>query len=580
MMTTTNTASWVGETIGQRYKVTAKLGEGGMGFVYRALDKQTGNDMVVKVPRIEALRSPDFAGRFEREITALRSLSHDHIVKVRDLGWHQNMPFAVMDFLAAGSLREQQFDEIGQAVVMPLSAIPGWLGPMADALDFIHNKGYIHRDVKPDNILFDLQGRPFLGDFGVAKLVREQDSATPTFKTREGKLMGTPEYMAPELLLGHKYDGQIDQYALGVTLFEMLTGQIPFMDVTETAMMLRQVTEPPPDLRTLRPSIPKALALAVSKALAKKPEDRFPTCNLFAQAVMAALKGEPNEATESTRSVEPMRALNCHHCGRRIGVKQRQLGGVVRCVRCKQRFQTHPDEGEPLDEAEAEVARTKFRSKSLSAKVATPPEARPTPKPPGKETTAKARPVDPFATETEANLRLTFPAPFATGEETPIPSLASYNLPAKSTVDTTRPSPGGKSTENEPTVLLKGAVVTPFTPLDPKSAISPPQGTPTVPSPKEDATIQLKAGTPPPLPPSKKDDPTLLKAASSSKAELKAPPRTATPAKQDEDVTIQLKLAALPPKTKRKYFWILFAGVMAFILGIGLALTYYFLYVR
>lgn len=554
-MTTTSTVGWVGETLSQRYKVTAKLGEGGMGFVYRALDRETGRDMVVKVPRLEALRSPDFAGRFEREITALLRLDHPHIVKVHNLGRHQNAPFAVMDFLAGGSLREQQFDDIGQAIVMPLPAITTWLGPIADALDFIHEQGYIHRDVKPDNILFDQQGHPFLGDFGVAKLVREEaQPPTQQIKTREGRLMGTPEYMAPELLLGHKYDGQIDQYALGVTLFEMLVGQIPFMDVTETAMMLRQVTEPPPDLCVLRPSIPAALAQAVNRALAKKPEDRFATCQAFSQAVQAALKAEPTQEpseaeASAAKGVRPMRSIICPACDKRFGVYVHALGRLIRCIQCKKRFPTRPTDGEPLDPALAEAVLNKHRAKTQGGKPVG--ETRPAARSEGKDTTP-LKPFDPFATETESNLRLhreSIPHPFATGEETPMPPPESYKiLPAV----------------RDTTPLPRPSTTAPFTPIDATVALSPRHKLPmqeisgspaktTVPArPVDEVTIQLKA------------TPVVTKQELTPAPQVTDPPSP----RPEEEATIQLKAAFSPAPRPRQRIWPFLAALACFLVGL------------
>jgi hypothetical protein len=559
-MMTTTTGGWVGETIGHRYKVTAKLGEGGMGFVYRAFDKETGTDVVVKVPRMEAMHSPDFAGRFERELTALQRLNHPHVVKIRNHGLHQHTPFAVMDFLANGSLREQQFDDIGQSIVMPLEAVPNWLGPIADALDFIHSQGFIHRDVKPDNILFDQQGCPFLGDFGVAKLVR--DEATPQqVKTREGRLMGTPEYMAPELLLGHKYDGQIDQYALGVTLYEMLTGQIPFMDATETAMMLKQVTEPPPDLCALRPSVPPALAAAVSRALAKKPEERFSSCLAFSLAVVSALKGElsDTETTAAPRIVEPMRALNCHHCKKRIGVQVRKLGQRVRCVRCKEYFVPRVDEGEPVDDAVAEAARNKQRSKNVSAKGGM-PEARPTPKMGMRDTAGnvqgiappvKLTPHDPFATETEANIRLTFPPHFATGEETPALSPRTTNPKPPMPPREERVSPSGPP---------------PFTPLEASVAVLPDVRLPSLFPTKDDTTVQLKNAIPGP----DSDDTAIqLKMSTPSPApnsKMQASITDTLPPEPEDDTTIQLKAIDLPPPQHRSSGRLMVVGAFVLIL--------------
>ena len=170
------TACWVGRTLAAgRYQVTGKLGEGGMAHVYRAHDRNLDTDVVIKVPRQAVLDDPDFAGRFAREIRSLVKLVHPHIVKVIDVGEHDGFPFAVMQYLSGGNLRDRQLSEkADQPVLLPLEALGDWLEDVATALDFIHGQGYVHRDVKPDNILFDADGNAYLSDFGVEQVRREE----------------------------------------------------------------------------------------------------------------------------------------------------------------------------------------------------------------------------------------------------------------------------------------------------------------------------------------------------------------------------------------------------------------------
>src|SRR5437660_2380650 len=166
------TANWIGLTLAHgRFQVAAKLGEGGMGYVFKARDLHLDCEVVIKVPRRAMLEDAEFSGRFAREIRSLVRLVHPHIVKVLDVGEHESMPFAVMQFLSGGSLRERQCPG-GDDRPQPISPaeLTSWLPPIAAALDFIHAQGYIHRDVKPDNILFDAHGHVYLSDFGVAKV--------------------------------------------------------------------------------------------------------------------------------------------------------------------------------------------------------------------------------------------------------------------------------------------------------------------------------------------------------------------------------------------------------------------------
>src|SRR5262249_46080616 len=158
-------------------------------------------DVVVKVPRQAMMEDPEFAGRFTREIRSLVQLSHPHIVKVTDVGEWEGSPFAVMQFLPGGSLEDRRpIGAGGHPLPCEPKEVPGWLGAVAGALDYVHAQGYVHRDVKPANILFDGDGHAFLSDFGVAKVLSSSAAAggSRTAMTGAGMVLGTPEYMAPE----------------------------------------------------------------------------------------------------------------------------------------------------------------------------------------------------------------------------------------------------------------------------------------------------------------------------------------------------------------------------------------------
>src|SRR5579883_2088909 len=166
----TATVNWAGQTLLGRYDVRGALGEGGMAYIYRAYDRNLDCDVVIKVPRASAMEDPEFAQRFARETRSLVRLAHPRIVKVLDVGEHDGLPFAVMQFLAGGSL-EDRFQSLpaGRARAEGAVLLRQWLPAMAEALDFIHGQGTVHRDVKPANILFDAHGHVYLSDFGIAK---------------------------------------------------------------------------------------------------------------------------------------------------------------------------------------------------------------------------------------------------------------------------------------------------------------------------------------------------------------------------------------------------------------------------
>ena len=287
---------WEGLTLANgRYLITAKLGEGGMGFVYRAQDQNIDAEVVIKIPRQAMMDDPEFAGRFTREIRSLVKLSHPHIVKVTDVGACEGTPFAVMQYLPGGSLEDQRTTgSLGHVLPCDPRKVSCWLVAVAQALDYIHGQGYVHRDVKPGNILFDAVGHAFLSDFGVAKVLASSDNAPAASQaamTGAGLVLGTPEYMAPELIMGEPFDGRVDQYALAVTVYEMLCGRRPFEDGTKTKVLVLHTRKAPPRLTQWCPALPEHLSQTVLKGLSKDPNQRYPRCVDLAKAVVAAAEG-------------------------------------------------------------------------------------------------------------------------------------------------------------------------------------------------------------------------------------------------------------------------------------------------
>jgi serine/threonine protein kinase len=289
--------SWTGlELCGGRYQVDKLLGEGGMGFVYRARDRNLDTDVVIKVPRRGMLDDPEFAHRFAREIRSLVQLVHPHIVKISDAGEFDGLPFAVMQYLPGGSLEDRrEIGPDGRALPMRPATLSRWLPFIAKALDFVHSRDIVHRDVKPGNILFDENGNAYLSDFGIAKaLASKAGAARKATLTSAGNVVGTPEYMALELIMGQPFDGRADQYALAVTVYEVLAGRRPFQE-TGTAVMVRLgQAEGPPKLKAVCPAVSGGLSSAVQRGLAKIAAERYPTCAAFAAAVLAAVRTVPS----------------------------------------------------------------------------------------------------------------------------------------------------------------------------------------------------------------------------------------------------------------------------------------------
>lgn len=296
---------WIGcEIAGGRYKVLGRIGEGSMGHVYRAHDCHLETDVVLKFPVTAdaVLEEHDFLERFAREIRSLVRLSHPHIVKVIDVGQHDGRPFVVMQYLEGGSLKDRLQSGPG-GTVRPMSpqSLLDWLPEIAQALDFIHAQHYIHRDVKPANILFDRHGNAFLGDFGIIKVLTtdELEEKQASSLTTPGFLLGTPNYVAPEIVMAHSIDGRADQYALAMTVHEVLTGANCMAGPTPSATVVNQTTITPPPLAVLIPGVPRRLSDAIHRGLSKDPRDRFDTCAALACEVFAEIpEASASAATE------------------------------------------------------------------------------------------------------------------------------------------------------------------------------------------------------------------------------------------------------------------------------------------
>lgn len=324
-----DTSHWLGmEISGGRYRVTELLGEGGMGQVFRAWDANLGTDVVIKIPRRSALLDdPEFAARFALEIRSLVKLAHPHIVKVTDVGEHDGLPYCVMQYLQGGSLEDFRQGEDGHCQPQPPANLTTWLPGIAQALDFVHDQGYIHRDVKPGNILFDAHGNVYLSDFGIAKVHAESSASHKEASlTGAGMVLGTPEYMAPELIMGRQFDGRIDQYALAVTVYEYLAGRPPFTGAP-SALLVLHTTEQAPLPSQFSQLITPAVEDCVLQGMAKSPEDRYADCQSFANDLLAALKdgGGVRKTMKVSRPTAKIASLDSDTAPARVTAPMPQL---------------------------------------------------------------------------------------------------------------------------------------------------------------------------------------------------------------------------------------------------------------
>ena len=268
----------VGETVGN-YRVAAKLGEGGMGQVFLAEHPVIGSKVAIKAVHSHFARNPEVVSRFVTEARAVNQIGHEHIVSITDFGTTTAGDFYfVMEYLQGQMLS----DEIGRP--FPPGRALNIAAQIADALQASHDQGVIHRDLKPANVLLiEREGTPDfvkVFDFGLAKLIGKdpKDGAIPTHSTGAGIVMGTPFYMSPEQCSGGAaVDHRCDIYALGVILFEMLSGCVPFTGEGYGEIMLKHVNEAPPSVCALVPTLPAAIDQIVQRAMAKAPEARFQT---------------------------------------------------------------------------------------------------------------------------------------------------------------------------------------------------------------------------------------------------------------------------------------------------------------
>jgi len=259
-----------------KYLIEAELGRGGMGVVYRAHQPSLERTVAIKLLSSDLIGDPDGVRRFRLEARSVAKLNHPNIVQVYDIEEEENLIYLVMEFVDGESL-----DGLITKTVLTESRCLKIVADIADALHFAHEKGIVHRDVKPANVLMTSDGRVKVADFGLAYLIDREGGTT-----RTGFLVGSPNYMSPEQATGQKIDRRSDVYSLGVVLFRMLTGRVPFVAESSHAVLFMQVGQEPPDPRELNKSISLVTRGLVLKALNKKPETRFQTMAEFRDALL------------------------------------------------------------------------------------------------------------------------------------------------------------------------------------------------------------------------------------------------------------------------------------------------------
>ncbi|MBN1311507.1 MAG: serine/threonine protein kinase [Anaerolineae bacterium] len=284
-----------GRTIGS-YKILDVIGHGGMADVYRAVQPSIGREVAVKILPAYFLQEPTFVERFAREVQIIASLQHPHILPVYDFGEEDDLSYIVMAYMSGGTLADRIRREGG----LPLREVSRLVEQIAGGLDFAHEKGIIHRDFKPSNVLLDEKDNVYLADFGIAKITEGTAQLTGS------GVVGTPAYMAPELSREGGLTALVDVYALGATLFEMLTGRHPYHATTPIGLIMAHIGEPIPDVRRYRPDLPDAVQRVVEHAMAKEPYQRSQSPGaLAAELKMVVEKIERDEHEDTARMSKP-----------------------------------------------------------------------------------------------------------------------------------------------------------------------------------------------------------------------------------------------------------------------------------
>jgi eukaryotic-like serine/threonine-protein kinase len=280
----------VGTHLSGRYRLDAQIGAGGMSTVYRAFDVTLERPVAIKLMHREIASDSDQLERFRREARAVARLSHPHIVGVIDAGEDESRPYIVFEYVEGETLKER----IRRMGRLPIDEAIAYTIEIARALGCAHSHQIVHRDIKPQNVLIDAEGSAKVTDFGIARSLREEGL------TADGRVLGTTDYVSPEQALGHDVNGQSDIYSLGVVLFEMLTGEVPFHGENQVAVAMKHVREDLPDIQVRRPEVSATLAAVLDHMTEKELDSRYTDVNALVADLEEALAIETARSGTST----------------------------------------------------------------------------------------------------------------------------------------------------------------------------------------------------------------------------------------------------------------------------------------
>ncbi|NDJ77467.1 MAG: serine/threonine protein kinase, partial [Chloroflexi bacterium] len=270
----------LGQTIGN-YRIESRIGKGGMATVYRARQLNMQRDVAVKIMAEELAEDPAFIDRFEHEARMIANLEHPRIVPVHDYGQQGMLCYLVMRVIEGETLWHRLLKG-----PLPLQMAGKYTTQIAEALDYAHGRSIIPRDLKPNNILIDQLDNIYMMDFGLAKMLASSRHLTAT-----GAVLGTPAYMSPEQWRGEAVDARTDIYSLGVILYEMVAGRVPFESETPFTLMYKHINDPPPSPREFAPQLPQDVEAVIMRALAKDRHHRYQSAGEMARALARVLSG-------------------------------------------------------------------------------------------------------------------------------------------------------------------------------------------------------------------------------------------------------------------------------------------------
>ncbi|HEY2636372.1 MAG TPA: protein kinase, partial [Solirubrobacteraceae bacterium] len=303
----------VGMLLSARYRLDAQIGSGGMSTVYRAFDANLERRVAIKLLHREIAADSDQLERFRREARAVAQLSHPHIVGVIDAGEDESRPYIVFEYVEGQTLKER-IRALGR---LPVDESIAYAIEIARALGCAHMHDIVHRDVKPQNVLIDAEGSAKVTDFGIARSLRDDGL------TADGRVLGTTDYVSPEQALGHDVNGQSDIYSLGVVLYEMLTGEVPFHGENQISVAMKHVREDLPDIQMVRPEVSATLAAVLDRMTDKSLEHRYADVPSLVADLEEALAIEAARSGTSTGEATAVIRTLPAHTRRRLPFRMR-----------------------------------------------------------------------------------------------------------------------------------------------------------------------------------------------------------------------------------------------------------------